>query len=50
MSDIKYKIEVGNCEPGIGKSITRPIVIPNDVTFDITALKFNSTELTFDNL
>ena len=41
MSNIKYRIELGNCEPGLGQEITKPK--PEDI------IRADSTIKTADN-
>jgi hypothetical protein len=47
MSDIKYRIPLGNCENGLNTDILDQTV-SGPVTWDRTDIKFDSTIITFD--
>lgn len=51
MSDIKYRIPLGNCENGLNDDILGETVIEQKaVTFDRTDITWDSTIITFDNI
>ena len=50
MSDIKYRINLGNCGADLNSDIVAPTVIPNsNVKWDSTKVSFDSTIITFDH-
>lgn len=49
MSDIKYRINLGNCGNDLTGDLVGETVSNNNISFDSTKHYFDSTIITFDN-
>lgn len=48
MSEVKYRIPLGNCENGLNEDILAVTVIEPPITWDKTDILFDSTIITLD--
>lgn len=49
MSEVKYRINLGNCENALTGDLLSETVIDETIRFDSTKHYFDSTIITFDN-